>query len=324
MKDHFEAIAGITKYIDIHDINAYSTLMDIQNLQLFVQVAQLGSYAAVARQINQDPSLISRAITSLEKQLGFRLFHRTTRRLKLTEEAQLYLTRITPLLEELESAKDEANSLSNSPTGKLVITASIAFGQLWLLPLVNEFRQNYPDIYLDLRFTDQNLDLVAESIDLAFRLTPALDSTYVGYKLFNTRYSVCASSDYLSKYEVKPINKIKCIEALTFNLPEYQSRWIFKKSGKTKEVPVHSTLSISSMLALKQSVIDGQGIALLPHWMIKDELKAGTIKTIYSQYQVTATDFETSAWMLYPSQKYLPRRTRVFIDFIKGKNDSSR
>jgi len=295
--------------------------MNTDSLKLFVEVAQLGSFAAAARKLDLDPSSVSRTVAALEEQLGLRLFQRTTRRLEVTEAGEIYLKRIAPLLNEFEYALDEAHKVSKGPSGTLRITASVAFGQICLLPYIPEFRSLFPGIKLELQLTDSVVDLVAGGIDLACRLAPKFNSELVGARLFDTHYHVCVSPDY---YESMPnvsrpedLEQYKCV---VFTLPEYRSRWIFKDADSNLiRVRINSDLSISSALALRECALSGMGPVLLADWLVGEDIAEGRLISLLDQYQVTAEDFDTAAWLLYPSRSFLPNKTRVMVDFLKKK-----
>ncbi len=149
--------------------------MDTRDLALFAETARLGSFAAVAKLRGIDPSAVSRAIAGLETDLGLRLFQRSTRRLSLTEAGDSYLARALPLIEELARIGTEARAAHSVPSGTLRLTASVTFGQARLVPLLAGFRARHAQVGLECLFTDANLDLVAERIDLAIRLAPATE-----------------------------------------------------------------------------------------------------------------------------------------------------
>jgi DNA-binding transcriptional LysR family regulator len=165
----------------------------LADVRLLVEVSRRGSFTAVARGRGIDPSSVSRAVAALERELGVRLFERTTRALAPTEAGRLYLARVAPLLEEFDRASDEARSARADPVGALRLTASVAFGQVCLVPLLPAFRGAFPRLGLELLLTDANLDLVADRVDLAVRLAPSFRADVIGTKLFPTRYRVCAS-----------------------------------------------------------------------------------------------------------------------------------
>ena len=293
--------------------------MDISTLQTFIEVMRLGSFAAVAKQHNIDPSSVSRSIAGLEKELGVRLLQRTTRKLVPTEAGLIYLQRIEPLIEEIQQAASVVAEVAGQPKGILRVTASVSFGLICIVPLLPKFRTAYPDLEIDLLLTDSVVDIFTERIDIAIRLGTLPDSTLIARQLIPTRYFVCASPDYLKNKEtiIRP-QDIMQHDCLLFPLAGFRSRWIFKdKQNALDKVPVSGSITISSAIALKQCAIAGLGLALLADWAISEELKTGRLINVLSDYRVTATDFNTSAWLVYPSRAYLPLKVRVFSDFLR-------
>jgi len=295
--------------------------MDLDSIELFVAVAQLGSFAAVARKENLDPSSVSRAIATLEKNLGLRLFQRTTRQLVLTEAGEIYLNRISPLLNEFKFALEEARQVSDGPRGVLRMTASIAFGQVCLLPHITEFKTRFPNIKIELQLTDAVIDVVASGLDLACRLAPGNNAELIGTRLFDTHYRVCVSPEYFNQMESiehpRDLEKHSCV---VFTLPEYRSRWTFKdEMSNIIQVKISSDVSISSAMALREAALMGMGPTLLADWMIKDDISQGRLIPLLQKFEVTAENFDTAAWLLYPSRHFLPNKTRVMIDFLKEK-----
>ncbi|SDR39467.1 transcriptional regulator, LysR family [Rhizobiales bacterium GAS191] len=293
--------------------------MDTANLRFFVEVAQRGSFAAVARDHGLDPSSVSRAVAILEGELGVRLFQRTTRKMTLTEAGALYLARVRALVEDLDRARDEVRSSRSDPVGMLRLTASVAFGQTCIVPLLGALRAAFPRLELELHLTDRNLDLVADRIDLAIRLAPSLRPDVTGVKLFETRYRVCASPAHIAREGVPaaPADLARR-DCLLFTLPEFRSRWLFRRDGVVAEIPVRGSLVISTALALSSAARDGLGPALLADWLIGDDLERGDLVDLFPQHDVTATTFDTAAWLLYPSRQYLPRKVRAVIDFLRS------
>lgn len=300
--------------------------MELDAIKIFVDVMRYGSFAAVARQHDVDPSSVSRSIALLEDQLGFRLFQRTTRRLVATEPGNLYFERIQPVIDELERARDEARDLVAEPAGRVRMTASVAFGVTCLIPLLPPLRATHPGLELDLVLSDAVVDLVGERLDLAIRLGPRLHSGLIGSQLMRTRYHVCASPGYLARTSRprKP-GDLTGHDCLLFPFSGYRTQWRFRnKSGEITEVPIGGSLVISSALALHRAARDGLGPVLLADWLVGTDLKAGTLIDLFPRHDVTATDFDTAAWLLYPSRAYVPRKVRAVIDFLKGHLGPSR
>lgn len=288
-------------------------------LQIFVEVMRQGSFAAVARDRNIDPSSVSRAIAGMEEELGIRLFQRTTRQLSPTEAGIAYFERVEPLVEEMQQAIAVAADISGQPKGTLRVTASVSFGLKCIVPLLANLETMYPELTVNLLLTDAIVDLLAERIDVAVRLGPLADSTLIAQQLMRTCYFVCASPQYLKRWgQPETPSDVEQHNCLLFPLAGFRSRWIFRdRNGDMSETPVRGRTIISSAIALQQCAIAGMGLALLPHWLIDEDLHAGTLVNVFPDYEVTATDFSTAAWLVYPTRAYVPLKVRVFIDFLK-------
>ena len=293
--------------------------MDLDSLHTFAAVVRLGSFAAVARERGVDPSSVSRQIATLEEALGYRLFDRTTRRLAPTEAGQVYHDRIAGPLEELALARDAGGDVVGAPRGRLRVTASVAFGERWLMPRIAAFRHLYPELDLDLVLTDGVVDLAADGIDVGIRLGPRVTGTLVVTKLMETRYRVVASPLYIERHG-RPETPLDLADhdCLVFPLPGYRSRWRFRGNGPETEVAVRGALTISNALALRRAALDGLGIALLADWTIGPDLEDGTLVDLFPDVQASAADFDTAAWIVYPSRAYVPAKTRAFIVHMKG------
>jgi DNA-binding transcriptional LysR family regulator len=293
--------------------------MDTDDLAIFLEVARRGSFAAVARDRAVDPSAISRAVAGLEAALGARLFQRSSRIMTLTEAGELYLARLPAVMEDLARMRDEAASMRSDPVGVLRMTASVAFGQCRLVPLLDAFRDRFPRLKLELLLTDSPLDLVAERIDLAIRLGVTIRADVIGVRLMPTRYRVVASPGYLSRHGMPDVPRaLQHRACLLLALPEYRTRWIFRDASGDEDVSVTGQFVISSPVALQMAAREGLGPALLPDWLIDDDCRDGRLVDLFPGYEVTATTFDTAAWLLYPSRAYLPRKTRSAMDFFRA------
>ncbi|MCT8160363.1 LysR family transcriptional regulator [Pseudoruegeria sp. SHC-113] len=293
--------------------------MDIATLKTLALVAQHGSFAAVARVLNLDPSSVSRAVGTAEATLGLRLFQRTTRALALTEEGAVYLSRIAPLLEEFDHAREAAAQATRKPSGTLRMTASVAFAHECVVPHLGAFRARYPEVSVELLPTDTNLDLIAGGIDLAIRLAAAPSGDLISTRLLRTRYLVCAAPSYLAQHgPIAHPEDLAHHPCLRLALPEYRNRWRFRAAdGRSFEVPVSGYFVIANGLSLRQAAVDGLGPVLLADWLVARDLAAGRLVSLFPDLDCTATSFDTGAWALYPSRAFLPLKVRVMIDFLR-------
>ncbi|MEM8654078.1 MAG: LysR family transcriptional regulator [Pseudomonadota bacterium] len=294
--------------------------MDTDALRTLQLIAQHQSFAAVARVLDVDPSSVSRTVAGAEAQLGLRLFQRSTRRLTLTEAGALYLDRIGPLLDDLDLARDAAAEISTQPSGRVRLTASVAFGQEMIVPLLHDLRDALPEIALELILSDQAVDLVAGQIDLAIRLAPAPKGDLISARLRDTRYRVVASPGYVAAYgaPAEPA-ALADHDCLRMTLPDYRADWRFHRDDANAVVAVGGPILISNALALRAAARDGLGPALLADWMTDGDVQSGALIDLFPDHKVTATTFDTGAWLLYPSRAYLPVKVRAVIDFLRAR-----
>jgi DNA-binding transcriptional LysR family regulator len=293
--------------------------MDTAALKMFVEIVRRGSFAAVARDHEVAPSVISRTIKSLEAELNARLFQRTTRRLSLTEAGSAFFDRISPVVEEIDRARESVAD-RDAPAGLLRVTASVSFGERCLVPLLPKFTAAYPGLTLDIILAEAVVDLVAERIDVAIRNGALADSSLVASRLFRSTYRLCASPAYLASHD--PIERPEDLaqhQCLLFPFWGWGARWRFRDGrGQTTEVAVTGKVVISSGIALEQCAIAGMGVVMIPHWLVADALKSGRLVQVLPAYDATAAaTFETGAWLVYPSREKLPRKVTVFSDFMK-------
>lgn len=295
--------------------------MDLEALKTVALVARHGSFAAVSRVLDVDPSSVSRLVAGVETELGLRLFQRTTRTLSVTEEGAAYLARIEPLLEEFDHAQDMARDAARQPAGTLRMTASVAFAHECIVPHLGSFTAKYPEMALELLPTDANMDLAGNAIDLAIRLAPMPSGDVISTRLMSTRYVVCAAPEYLAAHpKLESPTDLANHPCLRFALPHYRMRWRFRRPGSDPvEVDVSGPMIIANALSLRRATVAGFGPALLADWLIASDLAEGRLVSVFPDWDCTATEFDTAAWALYPSRTYLPQKVRVMIDFLRGK-----
>ncbi len=293
--------------------------MDTEHLKIFVEVVQQGSFAAAARSIDLDPSAITRAVNALEKNLGLRLLERTTRQLVLTEAGRAYHENARKLLQDMQQAADEARDLAGSPAGIVRITTSVTFGYAVLQPMLPALRTAYPALEVDLLLSDSIVDLVAERVDVALRLRQNGDSSLIGTRLASIRYHICASPEYTKRHG-KPQTPAELAErdCLRCSIRGYRAQWKFRdRTGHIETVNIGGWLVVSNSLSLHRAALDHHGPALLPDWLVREDLAAGRLVDLLPDYDVTPTDFDNSIWLLYTSRAYVPKRVRAFVEFIK-------
>ncbi len=295
--------------------------MDFEAVRVFVDVMKLRSFAAAARQRDMDPSSVSRSIASLESELGFRLFHRTTRKLAPTEAGSEYYARVQSLIGEFDRAGEAAMDLVSLPIGTLRVTACTSFGQRVLAPILPKLRSQYPNLTIDLVLVDHHVDMVEEQIDIAVRFGSRPEGDFIASKLVPRRFQVCASPAYIDKYgQPAHPTDLENLDCLLFSMPGYRSAWKFRDaSNEIFNVPVSGHLLVSHGMTMTACAVAGLGPSLLPDWLSRQEIASGSLVDLFPKYECTATDFDTAAWLIYPSHSYLPTKVSVFVEFLRAE-----
>lgn len=298
--------------------------MDTQHLRTFVEVVRQGSFAAAARRLDLATSQATRAVAAIESELGARLLHRTTRKVTLTQPGAAYYEQVSVLLEQLDAAAEDLRSSTAEVRGVVRLTASLALGQRLVMPLLPRLHALYPGLQLDLRFSDMNVDLVGQQVDIALRQGPAVDDSLVGVRLARLHYRVCASPAYIERCGRPrvPADLTDC-DCLRIALPGFQSEWTFRPLGgdatQTEVVPVKGWMVASSALSLHQAALAGLGPVLLADWLQDEDIAAGRLVDLFPEYEATSTNFDSAVWLLYASREHLPRRVRVVVDFLRSE-----
>lgn len=295
--------------------------MDVHALKVFLDVARLGSFAAAARARNVDPLSISRIVAALEHELRAPLFHRTTRRLTLSESGERFFARIASLVPELDTAVDDARAVVSEPSGLFRLTASVAFGVSRLMPLLPDLHSRFPELEFDLVYTDANLDLLSEHIDLAIRLGPAESESAQRTKLLDTVYGVYASPSYVDR-TVEPLETPSDLarhDVLRFRFSPFDSEWRARTFDASEEtvIPIHGSIRSSNALALREAAVLGLGPALLADWLVSSELSNSKLVRLFPTYQFTATSWDTAAWAVLPDRSHVPHKTRAVLGALK-------
>lgn len=291
--------------------------MDVEKLKIFIQVYQKQSFASVAASNNLAASSITRVINALEDELENKLFNRTTRRVVPTEQGHHLFKKVVRLVDEFDALKEEMVEKERPINGTVRISCPVSFASVYLNDLISDFLQLYPELNIEALVTDQRVDLLSERIDLAIRFGRLSDSSAVATKLVALDYVVCCSPEYRKKNK-EPIlpSDLSDHKCLTFLFPKFNQGWKFRKDGEVEIVRVYSKVSMTSAMSLIELAKKGLGLALLPRILIRNDLKTKKLVEVFSQYEVTATEFGANVWLVYPSKSYMPRKTKIFKKFL--------
>jgi len=288
----------------------------ISAMQIFRRVAEAGSFSAVSREMKLSQPTISKQIAALEENLGIKLLSRSTRQLNLTDAGQRYYERCCLILDELSETEADIRQQQNTPTGLLRVNMPIAAGRIKILPYMWEFLNNYPDLKIDTIFDDSYVDLVKEGVDVAIRIGELADSSLVARKIGVIPRYMVASPAYLEKYgEPLSLQELEQHNCMVYNLLNTHNEWHFDgKHGKQK-VTVHGHFSSNSPDAIRQAVIQGQGIAVILGWIVEEDIARDKMKVIMKDYTPTALDINA----VFPQRRFMPAKVSQFVDYLQEK-----
>lgn len=288
-------------------------MSDIKQLQSFVEVINQGSLSAAARREGVVPAMISRRLDALEERLGVRLLVRTTRRITLTREGEAFYEDCQRILNDLLAAEAAVASGSSRVRGDLRISTPAGFGRRHVAPHAAEFQRANPDIRVMLSLSDRLVDLSAERIDVAIRISDLADSSLVATRLAENRRVVVAAPVYLARYGI-PQTPDDLPRFTSLTLGASQSRgWTFRIDGKLVNWKVSGQLECNDGAVLHAWALQGYGLAWRSLWEVKDDLREGRLTTVLDAY--ASPDYPVYA--VVPQRKFLPVRTRRFIDYLK-------
>ncbi len=287
---------------------------NIADISVFVRVVELGSFTRAADALEISKALVSKCIGRLERRLGARLLHRTTRRLTLTEAGETLFRRSAAALGELNEAEREVGQLSGEPRGKLRISAPTYLGSVTLGPLLREFRARYPEVSIDLELDDRLVDLVQERFDVAIRMSNMTDSSIVSRRLAPCPIVIVASPVYLKKRgNPKTLEDLQTHDCLTYSVARVPNEWRLRAPrGRWVTVVVNGCIRCNNDFVLKQAALDGLGIGLFPEFFVERELAEGRLVALLKDYELPRFNIQA----VYASRHHLPAKVRAFIDFL--------
>jgi len=284
-----------------------------KEMQAFAAVADAGSFVRAAEALQVSKTAVSRLIGDLEARLGVRLLHRTTRRLSLTAEGELFHARCKALTADVEEAEAEVTARAGEAVGLLRLNVPVSFGLMHLAPLWPAFLQQHPKVTLDVTLADRIIDLVDEGYDLAVRIAQLPASSLVSRKIASTRLVLCASPDYLRRHgEPSHPADIARHNVFTYTLLATGDTWNFEGPDGPVEVKVTPRLRSNNGDTCCAAALQHQGIVLQPSFMVSHHLRAGALVEVLPQYR----SLELGVYALYASRRHVTPKVRVVIDFL--------
>jgi DNA-binding transcriptional LysR family regulator len=294
----------------------------LDDLVVFAQVAELGSFTEAAKRFGIGKAAVSKQISRLENRLGAQLLQRTTRHLSLTEAGLQVLPHAQRILEELGGIEDAVSGLQSRPSGVLRVSAPVAVGNKYLSALGPLFQKLYPEVELVVILNDRHVDIVAEGFDLSIRLTDAPPENWRARILKRVEYCICATPAYWERCGPLITPEDLVHHRVLLNRESGQQVWRLKPkqavAGRLStwvEQPVKGSLVINTSEGLRAAVLQGQSIALLPDYAIDEDIRSGRLAVGLMDYEVDGP-FGSQLYALYAPNRYLAPKTRAFIDFL--------
>jgi DNA-binding transcriptional LysR family regulator len=285
----------------------------LYEMAVFNKVIATGSLTAAARDLGVSTAAVSRKLAALEARLGVRLIHRTTRRLSLTDEGAGYHEASARILSEIEEADAAAAARRVEPQGVLKVAMPASFGLKHIAPLVPKFAQRYPQVQLALSLSDRTVNVIEEGFDVAIRIAELQDSSLAARRLAPNRRVVCASPEYLRTHGT-PRTPADLLQHNCLTTTDFHMTWEYRDpQGKRDSVRVSGRYACDNWEVLREWAVAGLGVALKSTWDVRRHLDDGSLVPLLPGY---AFGSDVGIYAVYPHRRYLPAKTRVFIDFL--------
>lgn len=286
----------------------------IGDIALFLRVLDLGSISAAARSLDLSVAVASQRLKRLERDLGVRLLHRTTRQLHPTPEGLLLAEQGRALVEDLEALADGLRRTGSGIAGTLRVTMSSTFGRLYVSPLLPEFLALHPGVRVSVDLSDLKVDLVSAGMDLAIRIGALDDSTLVARQIASNKRVLCASPDYLRRHGTPQtpadLGGHECL--LLVGSQGRQDVWRLQDGDREVAVRVGGRLESNQGELLRDAAVAGLGIALHSTWHVNGDLRAGRLQVVLPDYPLA----DTGIHAVMPQRRLVPPRVRAFVDFL--------
>jgi DNA-binding transcriptional LysR family regulator len=285
----------------------------LESMSAFVAVVEAGGFSAAARRLGIPLATVSRKVSELEEHLRVQLLTRTTRSVALTEIGQQHFETCRKLLDELSEAERLASGEYRAPRGDLVVSAPIVLGRLYLTPIIAEFLAAYPDVDIELRLADSQVNLADEGVDIALRVGQLPDSSLKALRLGEIRYVVCASPSYLAAHAAPETPAdLTTHDCITYTGLEALREWSFRSGQKVTRVPVRSRLAVSTAEAAADAAVAGLGVTRLLCYQVSRHLSDARLQLLLRDYEPERMPVH----LVYQGARLMPQKLKAFIDFV--------
>jgi DNA-binding transcriptional LysR family regulator len=284
----------------------------LEAMSVLLTVAETGGISAASRKLKMPLATISRKISELEEHLNVRLLIRSNRNASLTKAGQLYVAASHRILRDVSDAEREVAGEQATLKGELVLSAPIALGRFYLLPVVLDFLRDHPRIDARVMLSDRRLNLIEDRIDIGLRVGELHDFSLVAKKVGTVRRITCASPAYLKRRGVpKTPDDLKVHDCITFENTLSSQAWVFNVGKTEKSFPIHSRLVVSTAEAAVDAAVAGMGITRMLDYQVAPQRRAGALRLIMESYSSAPKPVH----LIYEAGKHLPLKIRTFLDY---------
>jgi len=289
----------------------------LSGLVAFVRAAELQSFTLAGRGLGISSSAVGKSVSRLEERLGVRLFYRNTRKISLTSEGLDFFARCRTLLQQLQDAEAALADSKLRPKGLLRVSLP-AVGYRLIAGSIREFYKRYPEIELDLDFSDRMVDVINEGFDAVIRSGSLPDSSLAAKKICGFRFVLCASPDYLNRYgTARDVNDLNSYRGIGYKLPSTGKLqpWLLEENNNQIQIQIETSIVMNSVEAVLAACRNGMGVAYLPDFVIQEYLESQEIIQVLSNLSLSG-----EFWIVWSPTRLLPPKTRALIDFL-GETD---
>ena len=296
--------------------------LQLGSIELFCLAAELSSFTAAAVAAGVTPAAVSRSVSRLEERLGVRLFVRTTRQIRLTDEGRIYFDETRQALAQLVDAERQISGQHANPAGRLRISLPTPYAHYRVLPVLPEFRERYPEVDIDVHISNRNVDFADDTYDLSVRGRAPDDSTLIARKLEDAEMVVVATPAYLKRHGTpKSLDDLLAHECIQFERPSSGRRipWTFRQDGEDIDIVTTGAIATSEdALGGATLARAGAGLFQTYRFVVEQDLREGTLVQVLQEYGGSTRPFV----LLYPHARHVSRRVRTFVDFLVDKFSS--
>jgi len=289
-------------------------MLKTEEIETFTQIVDSGTITAAAEHLQLAKSAVSRRLSELEEKLGVELFHRSTRKMNLTDSGIVFYQQCTQILDDLMEAEFSVTQSHQEIRGKIKVAAPLSFGLMHLAPAIFDFKKLHPAITFDIDFSDREVDLIQEGFDVGVRIAELKDSSLIARKLAELSTVVCASPDYLRQHgEPKKPEELAQHDCITYSYLERPELWSFlDKDENPITTTVQQIIRVNNGEFMRDAAAAGLGIIRQPTFIAYTDIAAGKLIPILQEYK----SMPVNAYAIYPPTRHLSQRVRQFIDFL--------